>query len=189
MIAYVPIETCVPSSGGLVVSGSAPLAASVLLTGRALSEMAGEAPVGEVTDCRIVSGSVYVRARVTAANALAKVQHRVLNTIAVIAAVIGDQLAIERVALVDCPDALGKRSGALLSLPLSIGKGVKMPDQLGLRRIEFGKTVDDRRRPIDPNLQRVAEAPALAIIKDALRQVRPANDAAFLSWYRERTGR
>jgi hypothetical protein len=59
MIAYVPIDEAASARHACFVSGSASdEAASILLNCRALSEMAGEASVGEVTDCRIVRGSV-----------------------------------------------------------------------------------------------------------------------------------
>jgi hypothetical protein len=185
VITYLPIATIAPAGRGLVVSGSAPVdGSSVSVDGsRDLSEMASSRSVGTVADCRQVGGNLFVRAFVHTAEAMAKVRAGVLGTIAVVASVAGAELMVERVALVDRPQALGKRAGRVF--PLNIEKVRKM----GPKRIEFGKTVSADGLPIPAAEQRAAEAPAITMLREHLRQPAAIGDREMLCFLLERAGR
>jgi hypothetical protein len=185
VIVYVPIETVASAGRGLVVSGSASVdGSSVSVDGsRDLSEMASERSVGTVADCRQVSGNLFVRAFVHTAEAMAKVRAGVLSGIAVIASAAGNELIVERCALVDRPEALGKRAGRVF--PLDIEKVHKM----GPKKIEFGKSVGADGAPLDLRTIRVAEAPAIEMLKSYLRHPSAVGDREALCFLLERAGR
>jgi hypothetical protein len=177
--------TVAPAGRGLVVSGSAPVdGSSVSVDGsRELGEMAGERSVGTVADCRQVSGNLFVRAFVHTAEAMAKVRAGVFSGIAVIASAAGNELIVERCALVDRPDALNKRAGRVF--PLDIERVRKM----GPKKIEFGKSVGADGAPLDLGTIRAAEAPAIEMLKAHLRRPAAIGDLEMMVFLTERGGR
>lgn len=110
---FIPISTAVPTASGLTISGIAEGSAAFDIIERrsafdAVVEMGGTASVGQVSDMQTTaSGEVFVRATITDAVARAKVAENVYSGLEVTTNALG---RIERVALVDRPTDLEKRS-------------------------------------------------------------------------------
>jgi hypothetical protein len=150
---------------------------------RELGEMTGSRSVGTVADCRQVSGNLFVRAFVHTAEAMAKVRAGVLSGIAVIASAAGNELMVDRCALVDRPEALGKRAGRVF--PLDVERVRKM----GPKKIEFGKSVGADGAPLDLRTIQAAEAPAIAMLRAHLARPAAIGDREMLCFLIERGGR
>jgi len=175
---YLPLNTIAPVPGGLIVSGILArrdaAVERVELADRAVAEMTAVEPVGSVADLKLLAdGTLFCRARITAPNAILKVSEGVYRGFAL---VISRDGLVERIALVDRPDAFQKRTGhhpAAAPLPLTFRAEVKPPmDMLGIftaivaadprRRGEVAKVLlddYDRRRAPRGNVLRKSAAP------------------------------
>jgi|SRR5579884_1755754 hypothetical protein len=176
---YLPLDTVAPAPGGLIVSavlarGDAAVE-RITLGERALAEMAAVEPVGEISDLRLLADSVFCRARITAPAAILKVSEGVYRGLALIVAHDG---SVERVALVDRPDAFQKRASRNPAAPMPLNiKGVHSMSTISMREItEAIRRADPQHREhvadrlLTGYLARYGRAQTAAAIGDVLRK-------------------
>jgi hypothetical protein len=138
---FVEIDTLASGPGGaMIVSGCVPLddPRRLVLPDPILHEMGGDKATGELTDLRLLADGLFVRAVVSDRVAAAKVRERVYRGFGLVVAADG---RIERAALVDHPEALGKgprAQPAILKVSIE-GKNMKpsiLVNQAEARQIE-----------------------------------------------------
>lgn len=144
---YLPLDTIAPAPGGAVtVTAFLPkldASETVELASRTVAEMTAMEPVGEVTELRGLGAGLFLRARIAAAMAVEKIKATVYRGVAL---VIDRAGRVERVALVDHPDALGKRAGFTAAAPLRLNQGA--PTMSPKTSITPTSVPSPRRQPI-----------------------------------------
>jgi hypothetical protein len=124
---FVPFSAVTPTGSALLVEGSVSVSEAVSAgTKAAVNEMALLGRVGELLRCRVVNGVLTVAAKVWNRTAIAKVIDRVYAGFTLLCSPADDGLTVEKVSLVDRPDALKKRRGGGQPMDLIFEKGVKL---------------------------------------------------------------
>jgi hypothetical protein len=175
---FLEFDSLTPLGSGLLAEASGPMtAAMVLKANTPINEMGFLQPgVGKVRGCSIANGIVKVAVELWDKIAVSKTAARVYHGLCLVGFAHGDEVTIERVALVDHPEALGKRSGVNPALSLRMDWIVKMSLSPSTeKRIEFGKTAESNGRVIDINKQREAAQPALEMLRQFFRDNKGGN--------------
>jgi hypothetical protein len=149
-----------------------------------LVEMMTGPRAGRVTKAEVGPSGLLIEAEVTSAVAALKISERVYHGFGIVATLDTEGNAvIQRVALLDAPDIIGKSAKAppwsslwieerlkKMSLRSSLKKiETRRAASLPEKRIEFGKAADADGRSIDPRTQRAAEVPAIDMLKQFFR--------------------
>jgi hypothetical protein len=132
-IAEEPPEPLAPAREALRVAIARVRAAQAALEMGALLARG----VGELAQCKVVDGILKIAAKIWNRVAISKCVARVYSGFALTCVPADDGLTIERVSLVDHPDALAKRLGGGQPMDLQFEKGVKinmLPSTLPAKR-------------------------------------------------------
>jgi hypothetical protein len=143
-----------------------------------LVEMMVGPSAGRVVKCEVGPKGLLVEAEITSAVAALKISERVYHGFGVIASMDSEGNAvIQRVALLDAPDVLGKTAKAPSWSSLRIDERFQKMSlkQIERRRIEFGKAAESNGRVIDINKQREAAQPALEMLRQFFRDNKGGN--------------
>jgi hypothetical protein len=199
---FVPFSEVRGTGSELLVEGSIPVAEAVSAAAvKAVTEMGLLSGVGELVRCRAIDGVLKVAARVWHKVAMSKVVERVYSGFALVCTpTADDELTVDRVALVDHPDALKKRLGGRHPMDLRVAKGVKimsLPSKMDKRGGPAPDRLVEIMRPRDLTKGAAAERgriqksdhDALALIRAAQRQPAATGDEAFIKWWGGRQGR
>lgn len=165
MIKFLSIDTITPApSGAVTITAFGPNAGSsetVDLASRAVAEMMATEPVGDVIALHNLRDGLFLRAQISAGSAVTKIRATVYRGIAL---VIDRAGRVERVALVDYPDALGKRAenGAAAPLRLNLSGATTMSPMQNFDRAyqrALAAPPSDRLRVLVDQLAKGAYAP------------------------------
>jgi hypothetical protein len=192
MNLFVEFDSVTQTGNGLLCEGSIPTEKMSIAaeSDPPLREMAAEEKVGRLRGCSVVDGVLRVAAEIWNRIAVAKAVERVYRGLLLVCVPSGDgEVAIEHAALVDHPDALGKRSGAAPPMALYTDGVTKMslpnPGRNGgapqnpYARIEVG------------GINKGADERAIDLLKYHRRlatptKPTPVDDKAFFAWLHNR---
>ncbi|HEY3909259.1 MAG TPA: hypothetical protein VGM07_05150 [Stellaceae bacterium] len=183
-------DMTVIGGGGLLVTASVPVDEAIAATAAMpIAEMAGDGAAGKLRSCGMIKGVLRITAEIWDRIAVQKLSERVYRGLALIGFAAGNELTIERAALVDHPDALTKSRGAVAaSLYLNGVTKMSLPSTRAaapaanpFSKIEVGtNSPTENERAVQ--LIKYVRSPLAG-------QVKLARDADFFNWLQARAGR